>query len=81
MERHGKKIFAMSENICIFATDLVAEGDYPRGVKRESGENPEQSRCCELIRTAAPNKKPLCDAIVAWEGRAAESESEDLPSR
>lgn len=71
----------MSENICIFATDLVAEGAFPRGVKRESGESPEQSRCCELIRTAAPNKKPLCDAIVAWEGRAAESKSEDLPSR
>jgi hypothetical protein len=71
----------MSENICIFAFDLVAEGICPGGVKRESGENPEQSRCCELIRTAAPNTKPLCDAIAAWEGRAAESESEDLPSR
>ena len=50
------------------------------GVKRESGESPEQSRCCELIGTAAPETKPLCDDIVVWEGRAAESESEDLPN-
>ncbi len=71
----------MSDNICNFATDLVAKGRNPRGVKRESGESPEQSRCCELIGTAAPNTKPLCGAIAAWEGRAAESESEDLPNR
>ncbi len=71
----------MSDNICNFASDLVADGSNPRGVKRESGESPEQSRCCELIGTAAPNTKPLCGAIATWEGRAAESESEDLPSR
>ena len=52
------------------------------GVKRESGENPEQSRCCELRDAAAPREgEPLCAAIGAWEGRAAESKSEDLPSR
>ena len=31
------------------------------GVKRESGESPEQSRCCELRSAAAPeNGEPLC---------------------
>ena len=50
------------------------------GVKRETGGNPVQSRCCELRQSAA-RIKPLCVAIGAWEGRAAESKSEDLPSQ
>ena len=31
--------------LCIFAADLVAL----KSVKRESGESPEQSRCCKFI--------------------------------
>lgn len=39
------------------------------GMKRESGENPEQSRCCESSwRTENPATDPLAD----WEGFGAE---------
>ena len=72
--------------MCIFATDLVTQRAVSdicnrlRGrtlsVKRESGENPEQSRCCELPmpqpsggRLPPAESRPLYDAIVAWEGR------------
>ena len=49
-------------------------------VKRELGETPKQSRCCE-IQTKAVLQKPLCRAIAAWEGgRPSKEKSEDLPN-
>jgi ribonucleoside-triphosphate reductase len=49
-------------------------------VKRELGETPKQSRCCE-IQSKAVLQKPLCRAIAAWEGgRPSKEKSEDLPN-
>ena len=42
--RVGEIFFAILEKVCTFASGLVAR----KGVKRESGESPEQSRCCEF---------------------------------
>ena len=77
--------FHISEKVCIFASDLVTQrtGSFCcKGirlcslcVKRESGESPEQSRCCKLfipqLSSGGPPrmmKMPLCGAIVVWEG-------------
>ena len=47
-------------------------------MKRESGENPEQSRCCVLIRSAVQSHLPL---PYNEGGKAnSKSESEDLQS-
>ena len=68
--KSGKKsvcVLLLSIIICIFAADLVTQRTVffrcngiricSLGVKRESGESPEQSRCCELFHTAAPQKR------------------------
>ena len=53
---------------------------YPeKRMKRESGESPEQSRCCELQRfdVCLPTTRPL-SFNERWEGKANGSKSEDL---
>ena len=42
-----------------------------RRMKRESGGNPGQSRCCELIVRFVSNLKPLPYIIIRWEGQQA----------
>lgn len=37
----------LSQKIRSFAVESVPRGLPPSRMKRESGENPEQSRCCE----------------------------------
>ena len=47
-------------------------------IKRESGENPEQTRCCKFrhFSVCMPLTKQECDG---WEGDAERNKSEDLP--
>jgi hypothetical protein len=82
----------------IFATDLVTQRtdffccngirECYLGVKRESGENPEQSRCCELAENLRwylplqPSKEKTTVRRHSRMGRSrvVGSKSEDLPS-
>ena len=51
-------------------------------VKRESGENPEQIRCCVLRKESAdnnPNTKPLCRVPMREGSPPKRSKPEDLP--
>ena len=47
-----------------------------RPIKRESGENPEQSRCCKLRLNGT---EIYATNPVDWEGLGCRSKSEDLP--
>lgn len=51
-------------------------------MKRESGENPGQSRCCELQRfdVCLPTTRPL-SFNERWEGKTNGSKSEDLQNK
>ena len=58
------------KKVCIFATDLVTRRtdfftcnsvmECSLSVKRESGANPEQSRCCELLWTQPSTAESHC---------------------
>ncbi len=52
-------------------------------MKRESGENPEQTRCCKLHQKALCNKTQQIHylPIGVWEGGTERSKSEDLPTQ
>jgi hypothetical protein len=47
----------------------------PLRMKRESGVNPEQTRCCKLWECLYQNT-----TVAKWEGDMSKSESEDLQS-
>ncbi len=63
------------KKVCTFAPDFGHQENASfasQDVKRESGENPEQSRCCMLIKkTKAATKKQECHCVLpnkTWEG-------------
>ena len=49
-------------------------------LKRESGENPEQSRCCNLCYSVIKNKPLHSPYWTLWEGYDSWRKSEDLPT-
>ena len=55
----------------IFATEILVSfvRCYGRMVKRESGVNPEQTRCCKLRQKFSYNTQIHCLALERWEGR------------
>ena len=61
----------------IFVPALVCDSHAGEAIKRESGVNPEQSRCCKFH--ACYKQFTHCHWRIIWEGVCNRNKSEDLP--
>lgn len=68
----------LSKNFSYFCRALVRRSRFGKAIKRESGENPEQSRCCKFHK-ALPNYPMPLETIRFREGVGNGNKSEDLP--
>ena len=66
-----------TNKLSIFAPHWFAPPHTREAIKRESGVNPEQSRCCKFH--ACYKQFTHCHWRILWEGARNRNKSEDLP--